>query len=941
VALHPKRWAPSPKLLNAKPKPEKVREHQRFNPIHSWGNHFILGDPDRLCWVTTLSHGVLSCVNLKRLTDIEAMEAPAGFTWVDGEWEASSWEYAFNFVEDEAAWGPDKTMHSHVRRREWSRRMTARQDPKESDMPHVYQLYIEAEWDSEAKLRFEHKFITATLSEVYAKLNICLTFEFKRLNTGSDAELKTLGVPNLSKLSMSLPVKPTILFKATTNSDSFMSLNVAKFLNPDIVNSLVFNLFPMCFYDADQLANEERQLKHMHERGMRRFASLHGYCLLSVIEGRWDTALPQHLQQQTVSSPVASTTEKIRGSFSLLTSGSFQVQEPTTASKGLWYARLCRRGGGTDSSISEVDQTKEVLMQHASEQATWHKTFAIPHFLPALDLSGASSAEGARGEESESWSIHLCSRSSAAARGGVLWSEELDEAMKQGREMLAWKSSVWLNALQVLPPVSHHLRPSQAQSSIMAVVRQVPLEMRGVGGVKVGSSLSSWLQSLQASKQQHTADPGAPPPGVLLVSPMSCTNLDEKLYARFKVMVCVGEDRRQALESKWSSPMFANYSEEGKNVVYNRFNPTWDDGEVLVFHALAQPLERLRVCVEVWAEDKPVDSKKGEEKHDEKKKKEQEEHKEQEGHAAEAGSEQAGALYTDAQMSKETRLGQAWFSLNSLVAVGRSFTPPPAVHVEAEGQQKEGEQQQQARAAGGEQEEVVAFCTPVDLVQRRLGPLIKTEPSWKHQFCSVMLAYRPQAQTLGVARLVIRLEALLLPRFAHSAEELEKHLSILAKARIALRFGRHVQQAQVVGGWSNWQSGCPVLMVDQVHETHPHEQLSMAFRENSVAVFDLTLPHMVDPCPLAPPRCFILVIHRSHTIHHHPSSIARTPSIARASPSHPASRPLILLLLLPACSPAPHHHRPFLLSLTLFCWFLAPPFALRARTIPRSRQIAS
>ena len=176
----------------------EVQENERYLPFQGWGDHLNAFDPPAFCWWDRdnmpKAKGVFATLDLSSLKSVHDFPVPKGWEWEDAEgWDHSAWEYAVNFrhVGQEPEWG-SMTRVSCVRRRKWWRTLVSLPDEAADDDSNVYELYIEAEWCSKAHMDFEHAVIKASLTEVYAKLNILLVFEFKRLNTAADARLPSL-----------------------------------------------------------------------------------------------------------------------------------------------------------------------------------------------------------------------------------------------------------------------------------------------------------------------------------------------------------------------------------------------------------------------------------------------------------------------------------------------------------------------------------------------------------------------------------------------------------------------------------------------------------------------------------------------------------------------------------------------------------------------------
>ena len=261
----------------------EVQENERYLPLKGWGDNLNAFDPPAFCWWNRdnmpKAKGVFATLDLAALKSVHDFPVPKGWQWEDAEgWDHSGWEYAVNFrhVGKEPEWG-SMTRVSCVRRRKWRRTLVSLPDAAADDS-NVYELYIEAEWRSKAHLDFEHAVLKASLTEVYAKLNILLVFEFKRLNTGADARLASLryatrglmlastmnhpppiqepcnaphrsltdisrrasrSCPNLEKLTMELVKTPTFAFKILTRTGDVMKLPGAEYINKTFVEDLV------------------------------------------------------------------------------------------------------------------------------------------------------------------------------------------------------------------------------------------------------------------------------------------------------------------------------------------------------------------------------------------------------------------------------------------------------------------------------------------------------------------------------------------------------------------------------------------------------------------------------------------------------------------------------------------------------------------------------
>jgi hypothetical protein len=85
--------------------------------------------------------------------------------------------------------------------------------------------------------------------------------------------------------------------------------------------------------------------------------------------------------------------------------------------------------------------------------------------------------------------------------------------------------------------------------------------------------------------------------------PLSCEGLAPQCsWVRLKCTLCVGGERTQAVETQWSSRVYARLgSREGCNVVGGKFNPEWPCGEMLLFSRVVLGAARARLLVEVMA----------------------------------------------------------------------------------------------------------------------------------------------------------------------------------------------------------------------------------------------------------------------------------------------------------------------------------------------------
>jgi hypothetical protein len=775
---------------------------------------------------------VFATLDVTSIKSVFDFPVPKGWEWEDAEgWEHSEWEYAFNFrgvnPTDEATWGTEMTPHSYVRRRKWSRTLVSLKD-SDADDSNVYELYIEAEWHSKAHLEFEHAMIKASLDEVYAKLNILLIFEFKRLDTGDDAKLSTLQVPNLEKLTMALVKTPTFSFKILTRTGDLMAMPGADYLNKTFVEDLVFNLFPMCFYDLNFVFNQEKDLDQKYQNALETVRAVRGYLLLALVEGRW-----AHSQTNTKTDEAGGVAD--------------EHGTPKKHGKiGHWYAVLV---GSRGQDSWKVAETHRISVDKFGDVAYWCQTFPIP--VVKFSRRGTPGGLPRATSQPPTYGIELRRQPTNKGREmarEVLWSDELDLG-EEASGIAKLSSPFWLNPASPAGAATRLLSPTHADSSIRTVVREIGLDMRPLEGLAVGTTLSRW-----AGETEITG-------GVLMVTPIGCDGLAERKWVRLRMTLCVGENRKEALETRWSSRVYADYSRDKPNVVNRKFTPVWPKGEVVAFTRLGEPCRRLRLCVEVMTCAAPgagLELQQEQEANTANKKKSPS--------ATSVSSPAPAATQTQLvnELITETCEGVLWLTLGSLVAIDGSFTPPtpapapPPKEANApknsdntgSGQQAGGgemDHRRGAAAAGGAEEEAgvasgggeegqggqgLVFVTPRDALKQKLPDSVKKD-AWYNKFCSVMLAYRPDRVSAGPARIVIRLHSIRLPLAAQK----------VPSTRIRFNVGPDAQRD--VGQLSrSWTSGTPMLQSSRTSQQAGATSLSpplstFAFRSQCVASLEV------------------------------------------------------------------------------------------------------
>jgi len=231
------------------------------------------------------------------------------------------------------------------------------------------------------------------------------------------------------------------------------------------------------------------------------------------------------------------------------------------AKKGLWYAAVVDNTG----QGCKVAETGRLLVDKPGAIAHWNQTVAIP----VMRGAGAAERSWAR-HHAPSYSLQLRVRQDSKQSGGkrkgedlrreVIWTAPLD-IEEDGAGISKLSSPSWLNPASPLNAVSRLLGPPHADSSVRAVVREVGLDMRPIQHLDVGSSLGGWAGDAQVSG------------GALVVVPVCCEGLAESKWVRLRMTLCVGENRSEALETRWSSRVLANYSRNKPNVINRKFFP--------------------------------------------------------------------------------------------------------------------------------------------------------------------------------------------------------------------------------------------------------------------------------------------------------------------------------------------------------------------------------
>jgi len=708
----------------------EIQENQRWRMATggAWESPYMPGDFAHLCFwdqaEAPRTAGVLASIDVTKLKSVDEFPLPRDWFWEPNqEWEDEPWEYAFSFTRGvmpgtSPEWNDPENIileansNTHVRRRKWTRVLTSKvpdeaalmQDLKDDKDDNVYELYLEVEWDSKAHLEFKHAALTATLSQVYAKLNIQLIFEFPRLNTSADANLATLQYPGLEKLSMSLVKTPSIKFKIDALGGNLMNWSLLKWVNKTYVEDLVFNLFPMCFYDATAAGRSSRQIDEQYARALKSLQSVRGYSLVSVKEARWKHA------------------DDFAGSRS----------EKPTALKGEWHAilrgRLADRHELANAPLPQevqlwkVATTAEVPMTKVGSVAFYAESFTLPIMASSQDAV-AGTPEAATHDSRAvakvvNYLVELRHTGAQKSERNILWSLPID-LHKQSLE-LDLRSPVWLNPQMQLPSVTHVFCPQNAESSLHTAMRTIPIDNRALRGVKVGSKLSTYL------KKRSEAG------GTLLIKPISCAKISAKKWVRLKFTLCVGENRKEALETRWSSRVYANYSRTTPNIVNRTFQPVWPEDEIIVFSRVGFRADRLSVCVEVLTSKESGIA--AEEEEDPKKEKA----KAKEETAKDNGKESPFWNGPEATEAVE------WISISSLVAVGRWPGDPVPKNKSEKSTDPDNKEKEEK-----EEEEAVMFMTAKDQINRKLGPHLVTQAPAYHKFCSLMLGFRPETGTIS------------------------------------------------------------------------------------------------------------------------------------------------------------------------------------------------
>jgi hypothetical protein len=251
-------------------------------------------------------------------------------------------------------------------------------------------------------------------------------------------------------------------------------------------------------------------------------------------------------------------------------------------------------------------------------------------------------------------------------------------------------------------------------------MRTIPIDNRALRGVKVGSKLSTYL------KKRSEAG------GTLLIKPISCAKISAKKWVRLKFTLCVGENRKEALETRWSSRVYANYLRTTPNIVNRTFQPVWPEDEIIVFSRVGFRADRLSVCVEVLTSKESGIA--AEEEEDPKKEKA----KAKEETAKDNGKESPFWNGPEATEAVE------WISISSLVAVGRWPGDPVPKNKSEKSTDPDNKEKEEK-----EEEEAVMFMTAKDQINRKLGPHLVTQAPAYHKFCSLMLGFRPETGTIS------------------------------------------------------------------------------------------------------------------------------------------------------------------------------------------------
>ena len=258
---------------------------------------------------------------------------------------------------------------------------------------------------------------------------------------------------------------------------------------------------------------------------------------------------------------------------------------------------------------------------------------------------------------------------------------------------------------------------------------------------------------------------------------------------------------------------------------------------------MSEPSSRLRLCVEVMASEAPGGSPENSTEAEADKT-----HKDGTPMSPTAAATAEQPLGQD--LTSETCEGVVWLALSSLVAVGGSFTPPPADAARlgaggatagggASGGQAEGEATCKGSSAGGAQagaeeagaeaepaEKGLLFVTPRAQLRQKIPAAVRKD-AWYDKHCSVMLAYRPERLGAGAARLVIRLHSIHLPLAEQD----------LPTSHIHFKFGPDAAPARRGHVLQRFVSGAPMR---QETTTRHGAGTTLAFRSCCVASLEVT-----------------------------------------------------------------------------------------------------
>lgn len=368
------------------------------------------------------------------------------------------------------------------------------------------------------------------------------------------------------------------------------------------------------------------------------------------------------------------------------------------------------------------------------------------------------------------------------------------------------------------------------------MVREIGIDTRLLDRLPTGTSLATW-----AGESDLTG-------GALMVTPICCEGLAERKWVRLRMTLCVGENRKEALETRWSSRVYADYSRDKPNVVNRKFAPVWPKGEVVIFSKLSEPCRRLRLCIEVMTCAAPGAELQQEPKADKS-------HNESAASVSSPAPTAPEQQHLSRELIDETCEGVVWLALGSLVAVGCSFSLPTEDFKKGGsatetrkggGGQADAEGQYEGKAdAGGaasteetsgttkapdledEQEDGLLFVTPREGLKQKLPESVKRD-AWYDQHCSVMLAYRPDRISSGPTRIVIRLHSIRLPHMAHE----------IPTTRIRFIAGpdaRHDKRQLAL----SWTSGAPMLQAQARSRPDQPSAATLAFRSQCVACLEV------------------------------------------------------------------------------------------------------